>query len=146
MKLYPNKKFSLKNNEYIDVEPGYLCGKCDTLFGNPYQYVLHSVSVCKNMKWRHSSHFINQTQLKSPSKIEYPLDVVDNHSSNRQVYNFEEKYEKINEKSELMEIQEDGSFRGAKIQEAPQKSPDFKQIEEEKVEKKSISRILDSET
>jgi hypothetical protein len=36
MKLYPNKKFSLKNNEYIDVEPGYLCGKCDTLFGNPY--------------------------------------------------------------------------------------------------------------
>ncbi len=45
-----------------------------------------------------------------------------------------------------MEIEEDSSFRGAKIQEVPQKNPDFKQIEEEKVEKKSISRILDSET
>lgn len=45
-----------------------------------------------------------------------------------------------------MEIQEDGSFRGAKIQEVPQKNTDFEQIEEEKVEKKSISRILDSET
>ena len=41
-----------------------------------------------------------------------------------------------------MQIEEDRSYIGAKIQEAPQEKPPLKMIEEEKLEKNSVSRIL----
>ncbi len=49
---------------FVDVDPDYLCGKCDTIFGNLYEYVLHSLEVCKNLRCKYSSHFINNVLLK----------------------------------------------------------------------------------
>ena len=70
------KKYKLTKNEFIDVEGDYLCGKCDTLFGNIYEYVLHSISVCNNKRTKYSSHFVLQQLYKSPSEVEWPLDII----------------------------------------------------------------------
>lgn len=44
MKISEHKKYKITKNVFVDVdELDYLCAKCDTIFGNLYEYVLHSL-------------------------------------------------------------------------------------------------------
>lgn len=56
------------------MDPDYLCGKCDTLFGNMYEYVLHSLSVCHSFRSKSSSHFLIGITCE---EVFYPLHVVE---------------------------------------------------------------------
>jgi len=54
------------------------------LFGNKYEYILHSISVCSSGKNKYSSHFITPF---ANSEIGSPLDVIFEENTNIQAQN-----------------------------------------------------------